>query len=95
MVWRPACPATPTCKNPPDSARKRGFNRRTVRERERERVPLICDYNTRSMRIPALSRVGDKKEDLHQIFIAVVPGGLAPQTTADFLLCRWKNKTRE
>lgn len=36
------------------------------------------------MRIPALSRVSDKKEDLHQIFIATVPRGFAPQPTADF-----------
>lgn len=36
------------------------------------------------MRIPALSRVSDKKEDLHQIFIATLPRGFAPQSTTDF-----------
>lgn len=35
------------------------------------------------MRIPALSRVSDKKEDLHEIFIAILPRGFAPQTSAD------------
>lgn len=35
------------------------------------------------MRIPALSRVSDKKEGLHQIFIAILPRGLVLQTSAD------------
>lgn len=54
---------------------------------------LICDYNTRSMRIPALSHVSDKKEDLHQIFIASFPRRF---TTTDnhwlFSLYEWDDK---
>lgn len=44
------------------------------------------------MRIPALSRVSDKKEDLHQIFIATVPRGFAPQSTTDFYSTDGKQK---
>lgn len=44
------------------------------------------------MTIPALSRVSDKKEDLHQIFIATVPRGFAPQSTADFYSTDGKQK---
>lgn len=44
------------------------------------------------MRIPALSRVSDKKEDLHQIFIATVPRGSAPQSTTDLYSTDGKQK---